>query len=44
MKVTLDDFEERDRLIEAKADGRGRVNLGAEFADKRVRVAVVEVE
>ena len=27
-----------------KADERGRVNLGTEYANKRVKVAVVEVE
>lgn len=27
-----------------KADDRGRVTLGSEFADKRVTVAVLEVE
>jgi len=27
-----------------KADGRGRVTLGAEYADKTVTVAVVDVE
>lgn len=26
------------------ADGRGRVTLGSEFADKRVKLAVLEVE
>lgn len=28
---------------EKKADGRGRVTLGAEYADKTVTVAVLEV-
>lgn len=27
-----------------EADSRGRVNLGSEFVDKRVKIAVVEVE
>lgn len=26
-----------------KADGRGRINIGTEYADKRVRIAVLEV-
>jgi len=40
MKVEIPaaDIEER------KADGRGRVTLGSEFADKTVTVAVIEVE
>jgi hypothetical protein len=32
-----------DSVQERSADGRGRVNLGTEFADKRVEVAVLEV-
>lgn len=30
-------------IRKAKADERGRVNLGTEYADETVRVAVVEV-
>lgn len=29
---------------EYKADDRGRINLGAEYADKNVTVAVLEAE
>ena len=38
VEVKATDIEER------KADDRGRVTLGSEFADKRVTVAVLEVE
>lgn len=31
-------------IVKKKADDRGRVTLGAEYADKTVRVAVLEVE
>jgi len=33
-----------DIVKKKKADDRGRVTLGAEYADKTVRVAVLEVE
>ena len=32
-----------DEIKKLKADHRGRINLGPEYADKTVRVAVVEV-
>lgn len=38
VEVSAADIDER------KADDRGRVTLGAEYADKRVTVAVLEVE
>jgi len=38
VEVSAKDIEER------KADDRGRVTLGMEFADKTVTVAVLEVE
>ena len=38
VEVSAKDIEER------KADDRGRVTLGSEFADKTVIVAVLEVE
>jgi len=38
VEVSATDIEER------KADDRGRVTLGAEYADKTVTVAVLEVE
>ena len=38
VEVSVSDIEER------KADDRGRVTLGAEYADKTVTVAVIEVE
>lgn len=33
-----------DIKSEKKADGRGRVSLGTDFSDKRVTVAILEVE
>ena len=38
VEVSAKDIEEK------KADDRGRVTLGAEYADKTVTVAVIEVE
>lgn len=38
VEVNATDIEER------KADDRGRITLGAEYADKTVTVAVLEVE
>jgi len=38
IEVSATDVEEK------KADGRGRVTLGAQYAGKTVTVAVVEVE
>lgn len=38
VEVKATDVEEK------KADDRGRVTLGAEYADKKVTVAVLEVE
>jgi len=32
-----------DEIKELKADHRGRVNLGSDYAGKTVRVAVIEV-
>ena len=32
-----------EELKTLKADSRGRVNLGTDYADKDVRVAIVEV-
>lgn len=40
MNVELDVTE----VKEVKADERGRVNLGTEYADKRLKVAIVEVD
>jgi len=37
----MDDYPEH--IGWKNADERGRVNLGVEYADKRVKVAVVEV-
>ena len=31
-------------IVKKKSDDRGRVTLGAEYADKTVRVAILEVE
>jgi len=33
-----------DEIKELKADSRGRVNLGTDYADKTVKVAVLEVD
>ena len=33
----------KDRIIEKRADSRGRVTLGSEFANKRIQLAVLEV-
>jgi hypothetical protein len=38
VEVSATDIQERT------ADGRGRVTLGAEYADKNVTVAVIEIE
>jgi hypothetical protein len=40
--VTDDEYPE---LVDwREADSRGRINLGSEFANKTVKVAVVEIE
>jgi len=39
IEVEVDVADLKDR----SADSRGRVNLGTEFSDREVRVAVVEV-
>ena len=31
-------------VVEKKADGRGRITLGAEYADKNVTVAILEID
>jgi len=41
MKIEV---EPSDIKSEKKADERGRVTLGAEYADKNVTVAVLEVD
>lgn len=41
MKISI---EEIDIKEPRKADARGRVALGPEYADKKVRVIVVEAE
>ena len=33
-----------EEIKELKADNRGRVNLGTDYADKEVRVAILVVE
>jgi len=40
MEIEITPGDMKDR----KADHRGRINLGTEFADKKVVVAVLEVE
>jgi hypothetical protein len=32
-----------EEIKELKADARGRINIGTDYADERVRVAIVEV-
>jgi len=32
-----------DEIKKAKADSRGRVNIGTEYAGEEVRIAIVEV-
>lgn len=40
-----EDTDEYPELVDWRtADHRGRVNLGPEFAEKRVKIAVIEVE
>lgn len=39
MKVIIDS---KNQIVEKKADGRGRVNLGSEFAGQTVQLAVLE--
>lgn len=41
MQLELDDFRE---ITTKKADGRGRITLGAEYAGENVKVVVVEAE
>ena len=41
MKVYV---ESKDQIIEKRADSRGRVTLGSEFANKEVQLAVLEVD
>lgn len=38
------EIEPSDIKSDKKADDRGRVTLGAEYADKNVTVAILEVE
>ena len=38
-----DDTEYPEKVDVLKADRRGRVNLGSEYGEKTVRVAVLEV-
>ncbi|GAA0934674.1 hypothetical protein GCM10009549_58270 [Streptomyces thermoalcalitolerans] len=39
MEVDISPGDLKDR----KADSRGRINLGSEYADKKVMVAILEV-
>jgi hypothetical protein len=41
MKVYV---ESKDQLIEKRADSRGRVTLGSEYANKEVQLALLAVE
>lgn len=39
MKVYV---ESKDKIIEAKADSRGRITLGSDYANKEVQIAILE--
>lgn len=39
MKVHV---ESKEQIVEKKADGRGRVTLGSEYADEEVQIAILE--
>jgi len=41
MKVYV---ESKDDIVEARADSRGRITLGSEFAHENVTVAVIDRE
>ena len=41
MKVYV---ESKDKILEKRADGRGRVTLGSDYANKNVQIAILEVE
>ena len=41
MKVYI---ESKDQILEKRADSRGRVMLGSEFANTEVQLAVLEVD
>lgn len=41
MKVYV---ESKEQILEKRADSRGRVTLGSEYANKEVQLAVLEVE
>ena len=36
--------ESKDQIIEKRADSRGSITLGSEFANKEVELAVLEVD
>lgn len=41
MKVYV---ESKDDIIEKRTDDRGRITLGSKYGDKKVQIAVLEVE
>ncbi|MFC6906910.1 hypothetical protein [Halalkalicoccus tibetensis] len=41
MKVYV---ESKDQILEKQADSRGRVTLGSEYANRKVQLAVLEVD
>lgn len=41
MKVYV---ENPDQIIERKADGRGRITLGSDYANAEVQLAILEVD
>lgn len=36
--------ESKDDIIERKADDRGRVTIGSEYADEEVQLAILDTE
>lgn len=41
MKLQIDS---KDQIKELKADGRGRITIGSEYADQEVQIAILETE
>ena len=41
MKVYI---ESKEQIIEKRADSRGRVTLGSEYANKEIQLAVLKVD
>jgi len=41
MKVYV---ESKEQIVERKADDRGRVTLGSEYADEEVQIAILDAD